>query len=219
MKNSFLINTFDLYGTNFSLYLFGKSKYKTIVGALMGFISLCAILATSIFFINDLFQRTNMTLIYNEDKNISPVVNLTDSPLVFGLFDNKVNIIPEEKLYSFQMKVSYYINDIDPATGRKTGTKLTALQVPLEKCNITKHFGAYGDLFSESLPSLERQFCITPGTVNLTVFGKFGDTANGFSQISFYVNKCNPGVGPCYNQTYSESKLAVTYLYFAYLTN
>jgi hypothetical protein len=44
MKNNFFVNTFDIYGKKFGIMVNGHRKYNTLMGSVIGFISISSIM-------------------------------------------------------------------------------------------------------------------------------------------------------------------------------
>jgi hypothetical protein len=216
-RNAFspFVDLFDIYGHSFNLHLFGKAKYKTLIGSLLGFLSLMLMISVALYFIIDLFERKSMTVIFNEDYTKLPFNNLSNIPIMMVLSDLNGVPISSEGLYSFDVKFMNY-KRIKEADGTfRFGLELVPIQ--LEKCDLTKHFLGMGDMFkSLKIPSY---FCIPPNKYNLTLYGKYGDTLNGWSFLAIFLNKCNLKLQKCLNDTYSDSVLGNSALGMAYLSN
>jgi hypothetical protein len=213
--NSSFIDVFDIYGHSFNLHIFGKAKYKTLIGSLIGLLSLMLVVSVSLYFIVDLLERKSMTVIFNEDPTRFPVNNLSDVPIIMTLGDLNGVILDSEGLFSFDVKMLNYKN-IKGANGTSK-FELEIVPIKLEKCDITKHFLDKGDMF-KSL-SISKYFCIPPGKYNITLYGTYGDTLNGWSFLSIFINRCNSKFQKCLNDTYAESVLANTAFSLAYLSN
>ena len=210
-SNSLFVDLFDIYGNSFNLRVFGQEKYKTIVGSIMGILSMMAIVSISAYFINDLFQRNSMTLIYNKDSSLIPVINLTDVPVLVVVTNKAGQWIDSKGVYNFDVKMLNYKTDLSIG---KLHLNITPIEV--EPCNLNTSFNNHQDLF-EALP-LTQYSCIQPGKYDKTLHGKFGDIANGFSLFAIFVNKCDPKIQICKNATYIDAILADSVLSITYLS-
>lgn len=142
---STFVDIFDLYGHSFNLHIFRKEKYKTLIGSIMGFLSIMLIISVAIYFIIDLFERKSMTVIFNEDFTTIPINNLTNTPLMLALGDISGQIIEPQGLYSFDVKIMKYKYIKLPDVSYRFGLELIPIQ--LEKCDLQKHFLDYGHMF------------------------------------------------------------------------
>jgi hypothetical protein len=211
-RKSFFIDIFDINGQSISLHLFGKEKYKTFIGSVSGLLSLILMMGISIYFVMDLFQRKSLSIIFNEDNNQLPLNNLSNVPIMVTLGDLSSNILDPEGLYWIDAKVMNYKRVIINGTAKFF---LELIPIELEKCNITKHFLDQSEMFKNL--AISKYQCIPPGKYNITLFGRFGDTVNGWSYLAFFLNKCNAKMGQkCLNDSYIESTLANTALSIAY---
>jgi hypothetical protein len=206
---------FDIFAKNFNFFVFGNEKQKTVLGCLIGIFSILAITIISLFFLVDFFKRENVTVMYNKDIDTKPVINLTYMPLMFSLSDLQTNFIDPQGLFTFDVRMLNYVKVYNKTSGQ-TSTRLTSQQIEYERCNISKHFLNYQEMFKNF--KTESFFCIPPGRYNLTLFGKYGDFLNGFSMLSIFVNRCNPQKSQCFNSSIIESKLSNVILPLVYLS-
>jgi hypothetical protein len=212
---SSLMDIFDIYGKSFSLHLFGKAKYKTLIGSLMGLLSLMLMVSVALYFIIDLLERKSMTVIFNEDHTRFPINNLSEVPIMMSLGDFNGITLESEGLFSFDVKMMNYKKVKDADGNSRFGLELVPIKI--EKCNITKHFLDKPDMFKGL--SIRSYYCISPGENNLTIYGKLGDTLNGWSFLGIFLNRCNAKLQKCLNDTYAESVLGNSALTIAYLSN
>lgn len=212
---SLFIDYFDIYGQSFNLHLFGRPKYKTIIGSIIGFISLFLVVSVSLYFFIELIERKSMTVIYNEDSNIIPMNNLSNVPFMFSLTDLNGIHLESEGLFSFDVKMMNYGYYKNADGASKFGIQI--LPIKMEKCDLNKHFLDKGEMFKSF--SINKYYCIPPGKYNMTLYGRYGDTLNGFSFLTIFLNKCNSKLQKCLNDTYIDSVLQNTALSMAYLSN
>jgi hypothetical protein len=209
------VEVFDIYGHPFSLHLFGKPKYKTLVGSLFGLLSSMLMVTVALYFIIDLLQRKSVTVIYNEDTNQFPINNLSDIPIMMSLGDYNGVTLDPTGLYSFDVKMLNYKRIVGADGIARFGLEIAPIQI--EKCDLTKHFLDKAEKF-QSL-RISSYYCIPPGKNNVTLYGKLGDTLNGWSFLSIFLNRCNTKFQKCLNDTYAESVLGNSALTLAMLSH
>lgn len=199
LKNSF-IEIFDINGQTMNLHLFGKEKYKTFIGSIFGLISLILTLGICFYFIRDLFDRKPLSVVLNEDNDRMLMNNLTNVPIMFSVYSLLSKHIKPEGLYWYDVKLMEYkwknINGINTFT-------TDIIPIDLEKCDTSKHFGDQTDLYNKNKNvNLTYHMCIPTGKYNMSLYGRYGDTLNGWSQLAVFINKCNPKMGhKCLNDT------------------
>ena len=154
-----------------------------------------------------------MTLIYNEDSNTSPVNDLSNNSFMLALADYTGAAIPREGIYSFQVT---YVNFTVVQVNGTGVVKPIRTPIVLEKCDINKHFLQYGEMFTQL--QVDKGFCVPPGKYNNSIIGRYGDLVNGWTSISIFINKCNPQVEKCLNQTYIDNIVANTVVVVSYLS-
>lgn len=199
------IYTFDIFGQSLNLHIFGNEKYKTLTGGIFGLISILLIIAVSIYFLLDVLHRKTMTIVFNEDNTKIPMNNLSDIPIMMTLTDTSGKPLKSEGLINFDVKILNY-KRYDTGNGT-TQFRLDVIPLQLEQCSFSKHFSDFTDFFTKF--RVEYFYCIPPGKYNITIFGRYGDTLNGWSNLAIYVNKCNSKLGQtCYNETYMKVALS-----------
>lgn len=205
IRSNRFIYTFDIFGQSLNLHLFGNEKYKTLTGGIFGLISLLLIIAVNIYFLLDVLNRKTMTIVFNEDNSKIPMNNLSDIPIMMTLTDTSGKPLKSEGLISLDVKMLNY-KRYDTGNGT-TQFRLEVLPLQVEQCNFSKHFSDFPEFFTKF--RVEYFYCIPPGKYNITIFGRYGDTLNGWSNLAIYVNKCNAKLGQtCFNQTYIEAALS-----------
>jgi hypothetical protein len=214
-KFSSFVEIFDLYGHSFNLHIFGKEKYKTLIGCIISCLSLMLIVSVALYFIVDLFQRKSMTVIYNEDLTKVPSNNLSDTPIMLTLSDYTGQLLETEGIYTLDVNIMNYKN-IQLPDG-KTYFGLEIVPIKMEKCDLAKHFLGYVEMFKSI--EVSKWFCIPPNKYNLTLHGRINDLVNGWSSLNIYVNKCNPKIEKCLNSTFSDNLLQNFVTVLAFLSN
>jgi hypothetical protein len=194
-------DSFDILGIQPRLYTYSNKRFSTKFGIIMSLLTITSALALSLYFVSDFFQRTKFTLIFNQSTDFQRVLNLSDFPTMFRL--RNVNA-------PLNFSISYPI--IAHYTYKPNSLTPTIQVLKYEKCDIDKHFGKYRGLFL-NITNLETYNCISPEKNNLTLSGRYGDKANGYSYLVNYLATCvnnsatNPGV-ICSNQSVIDSTLS-----------
>ena len=209
------VDVFDIYGKSFNLHLFGKEKYRTLTGSIIGIISIISMLTVAIYFLIELFQRKAMTIIFNEDNTMVPVNDLSDVPFLFTLVDYNTNVLDPAGLYTLDVKMLNYKKVI--VEQDKQAIKLEIVPVNVEICDETKH--SLEKISALKKVNFAKFFCIPPGKYNITLYGKFGDTVNGWSLLAVFLNRCNPKIEKCLSETYTDDVLSNSALNVAFLSN
>lgn len=78
---TFLKNRLYFLGKEAKMNLFGRRCYKTALGAFLGLINITAVFILSIFLFMDLFNRQNISLIYNKSSKPNMTINMTKRPM------------------------------------------------------------------------------------------------------------------------------------------
>jgi len=182
---------FDLYSCTGNLKIQGKNSYSYLLSAILSILSIIIILILSIYFIIIAFERKSLSVILHFDSMNYPVVNLTDYPMTFHIYDSYGKSLNDQnEVYYFMGKYLEYKVVFDEDNKPRVINTITDLK--FERCNISKHFGKYQEYFS-NLPDLNLKYCLPPNTYNLTVYGNYGDISNGFSTIAINVHRCVNG--------------------------
>jgi hypothetical protein len=179
------VKFFDYYGKEFNLYVHGQDKYHTVLGSIVGFISIVSILILSTYFFIDMLRKSDMSVIYKQDETISPTINLTNLPILFTMSDIKGEKIPQEGMYSFEVQYLKYENLKDEKG--ESSINLNITNIPFKICQ-KKDFAGYEEQFKKVNP--EDFFCLDTKNYNLTLFGRYGDVINGFSLLQIFFQKC-----------------------------
>jgi len=184
------LNTFDIYHKHFILRTFGKERYNTKTGSILGMLTIIAIIIFSGIFLMDLFMRKNVQVLFNKNTIQIPEIDLTNVPLMFFVGDRSGKKIPSEGIYNIQVKLLNYQLD-----EKKINRQFSSIDIDFELCNSQKHSTAFGDkiIYLQTTGF----YCILPGKQNKILHGNIGDFQNGFRMLRFYVNRCNPETEKC----------------------
>jgi hypothetical protein len=210
----------DFFAISPKLYVFGQNSIGTKFGVIMSLLVCLAIFALSGYFAFTTFNRSSITLVYNQDSTIYPVVNLTDYPLTLSLLDNYGQLIPEqETVFNFYLTVYNFLQYLDEQGNPQAKTFLE--EIKLEKCDINKHFGNYKSYFADAA-EMSTKYCLPIGKYNITLYGVYGNLKNGYNFLDIFVNRCvnnsltNPN-NNCQDITYIQNTLANSYLQIGYM--
>ena len=196
-----ILETLDIYNRNFPLRIFGKEKYSTKAGSILGIMSILGILAFSMFFLLELFARKSVMIVYNKNTNFFPVINLTNAAFMVAVTDKTGIKLPVEGVYNLEIKMMHYYLDRGNIVNVFNSTN-----IEFELCNEEKHDETYNEIFKTiQYPSF---YCVAIGRQNKTLYGKLGDFPNGFSLLGVYINRCNPKQQKCLDDNIVEHHLS-----------
>jgi hypothetical protein len=87
-----------------------------------------------------------MSVIYNIDSMVYPVVNLTEYTMTLKLHKSSGDTIKDqEKIFNFTAK--FISQQVEYDEKNEPHVKTNIMDLKLEKCKIDKHFGKYKDFF------------------------------------------------------------------------
>jgi hypothetical protein len=174
------MNKLDFLSTKPQLFILGKERFTTDIGKILGVICAALIIALSIYFFSEMIRRHSINIYSYSYITHLPLIDMSEFPIMMTLQNgNGVPYDEEERLFR--------IYGLHADFGNYSNVKYTPIY--LEKCDINKHFGKYQELFKD-IPYFERYHCMPLNKFNLTVFGKYGNSATGFSFLNFDVDKC-----------------------------
>lgn len=166
------------------LLIFGKERYKTKLGAIIGLFSTTLILAMSAYFIYETLDKENLTIYMNLKRITNPLLNMTNMPMMIHLLDrNSIPIYNPNESY-FEMK----IQNLNVVPDENKSLNSTRLTFDFDKCNLKNHFGNHSSYF-ENIPYLTDYYCIPP-SVNRSMWNTYGDTINGYGIWSIWLYAC-----------------------------
>jgi hypothetical protein len=204
----------DILGYKPYLTTFAQERYKSKVGKVIGLVAFTAIITLACYFTLQLIQKSELTLIYNESSSIATTINMKKSPMMVGFVDT-LNRPVDERFY--EIRINYWnFTKVNPEDKSNT---LRQYEIPLETCNISKHYGEYGSYF-ESAMNVSMFKCIPYDQYDINLFGRFGDTRQ-FSYLNIVVNYCNNRTtgNKCPDRSLLEAPLRNNLLAFAFLDN
>jgi hypothetical protein len=219
MQNNIFINWFDIYGKEFNINVSGNQKVKTLEGSIIGFISIFAIASFCLFQLIEVLKKDVVSVIYNESLTKIPINNLTDIPMMFKVVDALAKYVPPQGLYSFD---SFYFNyQVGNDSQNKSIGFTKILPIKVEPCDRDRHLGPYKNLFEKI--DVENYHCIPREKYNLTIYGRYGDIINGFSELDIYISKCINSTtntnDTCLDEETISKKTTGLFLIFAHVSN
>ena len=92
------------------LTIFGKDRYKTIVGKIVGSLTMLSILILCTYFTIETFLRSEISIIYNLVSDSASTINLSNTPMLMALTDALMNPIPD-KYFEIRVNFGNYTKD------------------------------------------------------------------------------------------------------------
>jgi hypothetical protein len=204
----------DFLGNEPQIYIFGMSRYRTVLGALLSLLTITSILTLSLYFTVVVFTRQELVLISSHTNSFTKSINITSTPFLFTAA--KAN----GDKYNFS--IYYPIVQLWNYLPENKGTPVT-INIPIKSCEKTDLAG-FEDIFA-NFTAYPDYLCFDKSKLDLTVFGTNGDILNGYSKLQIYIAKCtndsslNPNVDKknCMTSSSIDSILSSTPLHF-YMT-
>jgi hypothetical protein len=187
-----IFDMFDFFGPKPELKISERSKLITKYGILVGFLAILSIVVISSFLIEGFFSKDSLSVIYNQDSKKAVKFDISDVPFVINLYGgNGIPFKDRDRLFNIMGVTTTYGNILNPKTNKYEMTGVDTFH-KFENCDKEKHFGNYKEYF-EKIPYVAESTCYVTGSSNLTMFGKFGDTLNGYSVLSIVISRCVNG--------------------------
>ena len=194
---------------NFTFNENGETKYKTIFGGIISFISIFGSCGLCIYFLLKFFDRNEASVVHSTQTDI--YINNTIShkmPILLRLSDtNSKTFDNPEKIYNITLKVWH--------GGSNDSTTLlqTYEDVEMEKCDINKHFNGEFKKIINDIDNINTYFCPIQRNYNQTLYGIYG-SIYPFSYYSFTIRFCKNSTenNLCYPLEYSVNLLQESYL-------
>ena len=187
----------------------GETKYKTIIGGIISFLSIFGSCGLCIYFLLKFFDRNEASVVHSTQTDI--YINNTIShkmPILLRLSDtNSKTFDNPEKIYNITLKVWH--------GGSNDSTTLlqTYEDVEMEKCDINKHFNGEFKKIINDIDNINTYFCPIQRNYNQTLYGIYG-SIYPFSYYSFTIRFCKNSTenNLCYPLEYSVNLLQESYL-------
>ena len=114
---SYLINSLDIYSSEYKLRFKGEKDYNSLFGKIIGGISIFIFISLFVNFSIELFPRRNFDILYSSSINNDFIINLTNVPFFFSFVDNNSNFLPfNDNIFniSIQYKKEIHYNLTQP---------------------------------------------------------------------------------------------------------
>jgi hypothetical protein len=188
----------DILNTKPHFFINSKSHFITHLGIIIGLFTIFSILSLTSYFIIDYYEKNDINVMINNFNNIYPEFNFTRKPFMFSLQTVSGEFISND-IVNFSPQLFTFLPENN---GRPNIT-----YIPYEKCsnyffenfiknsngNINANFNSnFNDNISlyNSFENLESYYCLKSDSINITLFGSFGDLSRGYSYLNLYLNRC-----------------------------
>ena len=182
----------------------GRKRNQTVVGGLLTILSGILMIVLCSFFLVDFFNGKSSLVLSQDETTEDITIPLHNYPFMLRLSTDKAEQYPEqERLYTISLQL-------------KIGGGIHSTQwnddIPMEQCNINKHFGKYASMF-ENMKDLNTFFCPITRTNNQSIVGLYGGEKL-FQYYHFYITMCvnKTSNSNCYSKTYINNQLQSTFL-------
>lgn len=185
----------------------GEARVKTFLGGLLSCLSVCITLALAIYFFVKFLEKKSIFI--SNSSEASPFLQIENShnfPFLLRLTDNYNQPFKNaHKIYSINAKYwniqSYNANENSCFT----------IDIPIEKCDLNKHFGEYRSLFTD-ITDVETFYCSALRSPNQTIEGRYGDIyPYGYYDFNLVLCMNSPD---CYEKSILEEITESVYLDF-----
>ena len=196
---SYLINSLDIYSSEYKLRFKGEKEYNSLFGKIIGGISIFIFISLFVNFSIELFPRRNFDILYSSSINNDFIINLTNVPFFFSFVDNNSNFLPfNDNIFniSIQYKKEIHYNLTQP--------EYHSFSFNLETCDKSFIPSEYLDDFNEIPNEYFSNFKCFPRNLELLLQGRMGINS---SSILIIISKCNE-TSICEKIDYSSMKSA-----------
>ncbi len=199
----------NIYGLNFHL-LYKKEQTYSTLDIILSIVSYLILLFISILYFKDIYNKTGFSIITNsiQLEGKTPI-DLSNSSLIFGLFDFKGQI---KSINNSYINFNLYKTDHNFIIGNYSINR-TQHNIILERCSREN----LETIFFENLQSKYNLSCIKKGQ-NLTIAGKYGNSFNLFDILEFHIKKCENETNNCKNEEEINTYLSNSYIHVLYLS-
>ena len=184
-----IIRFLDFYDTDITLAFKNSHTYKTIFGGILSLITFLSIIISTFIFSRSVFNKNNFKIISTSTINKFTSFDFSKLPLLLGLADSEGILMKfDERLFNIVVTEYHVIVSKD-----KNGNREILLNhKEFESDNCEKYKGNTTYFINNTFENydLSRFQCFKPGQ-NLTFFGKYKDTINGYRGIRIILNRCD----------------------------
>jgi hypothetical protein len=193
------ITELDYLGTQPTLFINGKTSYKTFLGGTISIIFFISLIMGVSYFFSLLISKETFTISSSEEYNPNVFASWNNLEFSIVLVNNYGLPYPEQdRLYSVVAMWLKWEDYIKP--DNTTGSQIKMVPIKLEKCNITKHFED-PSLWRTS-NYLDSSYC-TETNQNFNLSKTIG--ARNYTMINFWVHRCKNTTTK--KDCYSEEKI------------
>lgn len=198
------------------LYVKRTSRHKNLIGGVLSIATVCCIIGAIVNFGLQFIRRANSTILYHAEPSPYTVnVSLTSLPWMITIMNTFYESIPNQENIWY-IRSQFWELKPDNSTGtNKMVTTVT--EIPVEKCDINRHFGEYKSYF-QNFPSLSKYYCPVPGGPSVNLYGLYGSD-QACSMVQHSVARCINGINNATNcLTLPEINSIMENVYIAYAT-
>lgn len=180
---NFLTNL-DYLGTQPTLYINGRTSYKTLLGAIISMVYLIILITGISYFFSLLISKETFTISNSDEFNPNMYTNWKDLELSIILVNNSgIPYSEQHRIYGVVAMWLKWEEYIKP--DNSSGSRINMLPLNLEKCNLTKHFE--DESLWRTVGYLNQSFC-TDSQQNINLSKTNG--ATNFSFVNLWVHRC-----------------------------
>jgi len=184
-KSKSIFSNLDFTSPEPRIKIFGSSRYRNPLGALISLIWFALLVLLSFHFISDFVSQNKFTVIENSFLSDSPKLNLNETPIMLLLQNNLTEPIDPR---AYRVNFLFWVNKIIKHANGTRESVSTQYEIPAENCE-QKHFGHNWILFKD-IPNLQKYICLPKDDkYNLTLYGTYGDI-KAHSLLGIYISKC-----------------------------
>ena len=184
-----IIRYLDFYESNVTLAYKNSHTYKSIFGGILSILTFLSIIIITSIFSGSVFSKKNFKIISTSTINQFSSFDFSKLPLLIGLGDNEGTLMDiDERLFNI-IVTEYHLT----VSKDKNGNRVISLNdKEFEYDNCEKYRGNKSYFLNNTFEKFElsRFKCIKPGQ-NLTFFGKYKDSINGYRGVRIILDKCN----------------------------
>ena len=207
MKEKFdYINIFNLYGLSFQLRYKNQTKFNTLIGFILTIISVIISIIGIIYFLIQLFNKNNFTLISSKEK-LDEDIDFSQVPLMIGLV-NKSN----SNFYEIN---NNFFNLTSNLISQKEGYIENKL-IKFEKCNLSKLKG-YDQFYMKKYEELNNFECFQEKQNIILKNGYYIINNKNSSVLSINLNVCNNEYKKCNSMNEINEKINNSLIFLIYL--
>jgi hypothetical protein len=165
----------------------GQERFTSVIGGIQSMLGLIFIFGVSLYFLIQVMGRENISVIYNREISTDiPILNLTGTPFLIGVYGQDGKPISPERTYSIT-SVRYRIDIINSPNGT-VSSSVSVLPVKLIPCEESLFFEKYKASLIAGHQEYTNKSCFDQNE-DLKIYGSFtGTTKKHF--IVIYLSRC-----------------------------